>query len=80
MKRVFALGAVLSAAVALLAPGTASAHPLGNFTVNRYAGIELAGDSVYVHYALDVAEIPTYQLGSQIRAPDTRPALRMSSS
>ena len=69
MKRVFALGAVLSAAVALLAPGTASAHPLGNFTVNRYAGIELAGDSVYVHYALDVAEIPTYQLGSQIRAP-----------
>ena len=69
MKRVFALGAVLSAAVALLAPGTASAHPLGNFTVNRYAGIELAGDIVYVHYALDVAEIPTYQLGSQIRAP-----------
>jgi ABC-type nickel/cobalt efflux system permease component RcnA len=42
---------------------------LGNFTVNRYAGIELAGDSVYVHYALDVAEIPTYQLGSQISAP-----------
>jgi len=69
VKRVFALGAVLSAAVALLAPGTASAHPLGNFTVNRYAGIELAGDIVYVHYALDVAEIPTYQLGSQIRAP-----------
>ena len=69
MKRTFALGAVLSATVALLAPSTASAHPLGNFTVNRYAGIELAGDSVYVHYALDVAEIPTYQLGSQIRAP-----------
>ena len=69
MKRVFALGGVLSAAVALLAPGTASAHPLGNFTVNRYAGIELAGDIVYVHCALDVAEIPTYQLGSQIRAP-----------
>jgi len=69
VKRVSALGGVLSAAVVLLAPGTASAHPLGNFTVNRYAGIELAGDSVYVHYALDVAEIPTYQLGSQIRAP-----------
>ena len=27
-----------------LAPGLASAHPLGNFTVNHYAGIELAGD------------------------------------
>ena len=69
MKRALALGAFLSATVTLLAPSTASAHPLGNFTVNRYAGIELAGDSVYVHYALDVAEIPTYQLGSQIRAP-----------
>lgn len=63
------VAALLAAVVVLLAPATASAHPLGNFTVNRYAGIELAGDSVYVHYALDVAEIPTYQLGSQIRAP-----------
>jgi nickel/cobalt exporter len=60
---------VLLAAVALLVPGTASAHPLGNFTVNHYAGIELAGSRVYVHYALDVAEIPTYQLGAELRAP-----------
>ncbi len=69
MKWAFVLGAVLSATVALLMPGTALAHPLGNFTVNRYAGIELAGDTLYLHYALDVAEIPTYQLGPQIRAP-----------
>jgi nickel/cobalt exporter len=63
------LVAVLLAVVALLAPSTATAHPLGNFTVNHYAGIELAGSRVYVHYALDVAEIPTYQLGSEIKAP-----------
>ena len=69
MKRVKLLVAVLLAAVALVVPTTASAHPLGNFTVNHYAGIELAGNRVYVHYALDVAEIPTFQIGSDIRAP-----------
>ncbi len=71
MTRVKAFVAALlsvSAAV-LLAPGSASAHPLGNFTVNRYTGIELAGSSTYVRYALDLAEIPTYQLGAEVRAP-----------
>jgi hypothetical protein len=32
---------------ALLAPSTAAAHPLGNFTVNRFAGIELSGERIY---------------------------------
>ncbi len=64
------VAAVLAAAAAvLLAPGSASAHPLGNFTVNRYAGIELSGSEIYVRYALDLAEIPTYQLGDEVRAP-----------
>jgi nickel/cobalt exporter len=54
---------------ALLAPGSAKAHPLGNFTVNRYAGIEQAGSSLYVRYALDLAEIPTFQLGDEVRRP-----------
>ena len=52
--------------VALAVPATAAAHPLGNFTVNRYAGLEVAGRDVYVRYALDVAEIPTYQLGGEL--------------
>jgi nickel/cobalt transporter (NicO) family protein len=71
MTRVKAFVAALLAVVAvvLLAPGSASAHPLGNFTVNRYAGIELAGSSTYVRYALDLAEIPTYQVGAEVRAP-----------
>ena len=62
--------AVLAGALAglLLVPAVASAHPLGNFTINRYAGIEVAGDAIYVRYALDVAEIPTIQLGGQLRA------------
>jgi nickel/cobalt transporter (NicO) family protein len=54
---------------ALVAPAVASAHPLGNFTVNHYAGLEVAGDTVYVRYALDLAEIPTYQLGAGVRRP-----------
>jgi nickel/cobalt transporter (NicO) family protein len=66
MKR---LAALLVAGAALLLPALASAHPLGNFTVNRYAGIEIAGSDVYVRYALDLAEIPTYQLGSEIPRP-----------
>lgn len=53
---------------ALAFPAAASAHPLGNFSVNRYAGIELSGDRVYVHYVLDVAEIPTVQEGARIRS------------
>ncbi|HJS49582.1 MAG TPA: sulfite exporter TauE/SafE family protein [Gaiellaceae bacterium] len=64
-----ALAVVLGAVVVLMAPATASAHPLGNFTVNRYAGIEIAGNEVYVRYALDLAEIPTYQLGATVRQP-----------
>jgi ABC-type nickel/cobalt efflux system permease component RcnA len=68
MRRVKLVVAAVLAGLALLVPATASAHPLGNFTVNHYAGIELAGSTVYVHYALDVAEIPTFQLGSEIKA------------
>ena len=42
-------------------PGTASAHPLGNFTVNRYSGIVVATDAVTVDHVRDLAEIPTAQ-------------------
>jgi nickel/cobalt transporter (NicO) family protein len=47
----------------------ATAHPLGNFTVNRYAAVHLSGEDVYVHYVLDLAEIPTVQEGAKVRAP-----------
>ena len=45
----------------------AAAHPLGNFTINRHATVELSGDRIFVHYALDLAEIPTFQLGDRVR-------------
>lgn len=65
MRRVFALLVCLAA---LAAPAAASAHPLGNFTVNRHAEIVLSGGRVYVHYTLDLAEIPAFQVGKRVRA------------
>ena len=50
-------------AAALLAPAAASAHPLGNFTINRFSRIEVSGNRLYVLYVLDLAEIPTFQAG-----------------
>jgi nickel/cobalt transporter (NicO) family protein len=52
---------LLAVVVALAAPAIASAHPLGNFTVNRYSRIEVYSDKLRVNYVLDMAEIPTFQ-------------------
>src|SRR3989442_1339983 len=54
---------VSAALAALVLPVAASAHPLGNFTVNRFSRIEVAGPRIYVRYVLDLAEIPTFQAG-----------------
>jgi nickel/cobalt exporter len=63
------VASIIGAAAGLVAVGTAAAHPLGNFTVNRYAGIEVAGNEIFVRYALDLAEIPSYQLRDEVRRP-----------
>lgn len=43
------------------APDRAEAHPLGNFTINRYARIEVYREVVRILYVLDMAEIPSFQ-------------------
>lgn len=53
--------ALLLAAAALAPSGPVSAHPLGNFTVNRYSRIEISADRARILYVLDMAEIPTFQ-------------------
>jgi ABC-type nickel/cobalt efflux system permease component RcnA len=58
-------------ALALLAPGSAAGHPLGNFTVNTHSLIEPSGDHVYVRYVLDLAEIPTVQADERRMAAGT---------
>jgi nickel/cobalt transporter (NicO) family protein len=59
---------LLLALAALALPALASAHPLGNFTINRYSRVELSGDRAYVLYVLDMAEIPTFQAEPQVEA------------
>jgi nickel/cobalt transporter (NicO) family protein len=61
MRRVKRLVVFLVAAAALILPATASAHPLGNFTINHYSRVQPSGDRVYVLYVLDLAEIPTFR-------------------
>ena len=39
----------------------ARAHPMGNFSVNHYSGIELKEQQIVIHYYIDLAEIPAYQ-------------------
>src|SRR5262247_1524081 len=54
----------VSAAIALgvlLAASTVAAHPLGNFSINRYAGIRLEPAAVEIRYLVDMAEIPAFQ-------------------
>jgi nickel/cobalt exporter len=60
VKRIVVLLAVLAA---LVMPTVAAAHPLGNFTVNRFSRVEVSGPRIYVVYVLDLAEIPTFQAG-----------------
>jgi ABC-type nickel/cobalt efflux system permease component RcnA len=63
-RRLFAsCAAVLTAGCALvLVPSAeASAHPLGNFTVNRYDGLVAAPGQLRVDHVEDLAEIPATQ-------------------
>jgi ABC-type nickel/cobalt efflux system permease component RcnA len=58
----------LALALSLLSTGAALAHPLGNFTINRYSRIELANEEARLLYIVDMAEIPTFRLRSEIDA------------
>src|SRR5689334_7734442 len=60
--RIFLVPLMLAALALLLVPARhANAHPLGNFTLNRYARIETYRDLLRVTYVLDLAEIPSFQ-------------------
>jgi nickel/cobalt exporter len=66
MRRLLVVLALTASAFALA--GNAPAHPLGNFTVNRYSKVEPSGNRVYVLYVLDLAEIPTFQAKPELEA------------
>jgi hypothetical protein len=51
----------LAVLAVLLLPAVAAAHPLGNFTINHYAGIRVEAQRVLLDIVIDQAEIPTFQ-------------------
>ncbi|MFE3491761.1 hypothetical protein ACFXOS_01470 [Streptomyces sp. NPDC059175] len=58
------------AIVALVAGATsASAHPLGNFTINRYDGLVVGEDALRVDHVEDLAEIPTARIRPESMPP-----------
>jgi len=68
---VLALGAGL--------PSHASAHPLGNFTINHYAGIRVGRDAIQLDVVIDMAEIPAFSEQRQLDTNgETGPSRRRS--
>jgi len=39
----------------------AFAHPLGNFTINHYAGLQVGRAAIAIDFVIDMAEIPAFQ-------------------
>jgi ABC-type nickel/cobalt efflux system permease component RcnA len=58
-RRLAAVGAGI--VVVLLLPALVAAHPLGNFTINHYAGVRIETDRILLDVVIDQAEIPAFQ-------------------
>lgn len=67
LAAMFGIAALTSAAPR---PATAAnaAHPLGNFSVNRYSRLEFGTGQATLRYIVDMAEIPTLQERNRIDA------------
>src|SRR5580692_3694365 len=77
--------AILALTFSAMACRQAAAHPLGNFTINHLAVLRPEGGRLNVHYVLDIAEIPTFQImhadgwtHSRVQAWVDEEALRVS--
>ena len=53
--------AIAAVAIWVAMPAAAAAHPLGNFTINHFAGITVAPKEIRLDVVIDMAEIPTFQ-------------------
>jgi nickel/cobalt exporter len=53
--------AILLAVWILIVANSATAHPLGNFSISQYSGIRVSKDAIELRYLIDMAEIPTFQ-------------------
>jgi nickel/cobalt transporter (NicO) family protein len=57
---------LIAALFASTGDAPARAHPLGNFTINRFSEIRAGLEQVAVLYVVDMAEIPTFQERARI--------------
>lgn len=57
---------LISAFFVFLFAVSLSAHPLGNFSFNQYSRLEVEKSRIKLRQVLDLAEIPTFQLNSEI--------------
>jgi ABC-type nickel/cobalt efflux system permease component RcnA len=57
-----AIIALWAVCLSSLGIGNATAHPLGNFTINHLAQVRASATQLHLHYVLDIAEIPTFQI------------------
>jgi nickel/cobalt transporter (NicO) family protein len=62
------LAGLFAAAALLVLAAPAAAHPLGNFTVSRFARLDVRPRLLVIEYAVDMAEIPTFQQRARIDA------------
>ena len=63
-RAVLALGVGIG--TLLVTTNVASAHPLGNFTINQASVLEVGGNRLAIMHVVDMAEIPTFQTKSDI--------------
>ena len=61
VRRRLARASALALGLLAISSAAVSAHPLGNFTVNHYAGIRVGRDAILLDFVLDRAEIPAFQ-------------------
>jgi nickel/cobalt exporter len=60
LGRALRVAAVASLVAAVALPGVAAAHPLGNFTINHYAGLFIEPERILLDVVIDQAEIPAF--------------------
>ncbi|MGK2851559.1 MAG: nickel/cobalt transporter [Candidatus Limnocylindrales bacterium] len=61
-RRARLMAGVFAVLAVLVGPaGAVSAHPLGNFTINHYAGVRIEPDRILLDVVIDEAEIPAFQ-------------------
>ncbi|MBV9180885.1 MAG: hypothetical protein JO356_06200 [Acidobacteria bacterium] len=69
------LPSTFSALFVLLSSAACFAHPMGNFSISHYSGIEVKKGQVEIRYIIDMAEIPTFQemqKGTLVANPEDR--------